>query len=90
MRASALFLFYAKNARSFMDGYIRNLKGEIYMLKKIKKFMDTPITWGTSFKATAIVTAIWGGIIAIVLFWNRIVAFAEWVASPFKKLFKRR
>ena len=60
------------------------------MLKKIKKFMDTPITWGASFKASAIVIAIYGGLIAIVLFWDRIVAFANQVASPFKKLFNRR
>lgn len=60
------------------------------MLKKIKKFMDTPITWGAAFKANAIVIAIYGAIIAIVLFWDRIVTFAEWAASPFKKLFKRQ
>lgn len=59
------------------------------MLKMVKKFMDTPITWGASFKASAIIIAIYGVIIAIVLFWNRITEFMNWLASPFKKLFKR-
>lgn len=34
-------------------------------MSKIKKFMDTPITWGASCKATCIIFAFYGIIIAV-------------------------